>query len=256
MKWVTVIILCGFIPLYKQEENPGCNEAVCASIVSKCMLTQSCKCDNKNATCSRDCFHCLDYLYSECCVCVDMCPKPNLTDTELGQKSHVEEFSEPVPELFSALTDERDPLSRWTSFTFPVYFSLITTVSNEQVTLSPVIIEDEELPMERKLLNCTVAFLSQCMSFAKCKESCRSMGSSSCRWFHDGCCECIGSTCLNYGINEGRCLECPKESDDDDDFIDDNMNSEMVTDSEKPTLEYKNKKIDNTEEEELQKIDS
>lgn len=49
----------------------ACNEAVCASIVSKCMLTQSCKCDlNTNVTCSRDCFYCLDYLYTECCSCV------------------------------------------------------------------------------------------------------------------------------------------------------------------------------------------
>lgn len=30
------------------------------------------------------------------------------------------------------------------------------------------------------------------------------------RWFHDGCCECVGSTCLNYGINESRCTTCPE----------------------------------------------
>lgn len=34
------------------------------------------------------------------------------------------------------------------------------------------------------------------------------------RWFHDGCCECVGHTCINYGINESRCLECPGEDDD------------------------------------------
>ncbi len=34
------------------------------------------------------------------------------------------------------------------------------------------------------------------------------------RWFHDGCCECVGHTCINYGINESRCLECPGEEDD------------------------------------------
>lgn len=37
---------------------------------------------------------------------------------------------------------------------------------------------------------------------------------TSCRWFHDGCCECVGHTCINYGINESRCLECPGEEDD------------------------------------------
>lgn len=34
-------------------------------------------------------------------------------------------------------------------------------------------------------------------------------------WFHDGCCECVGSTCLNYGVNESRCLSCPETRDDD-----------------------------------------
>ena len=35
------------------------------------------------------------------------------------------------------------------------------------------------------------------------------MGASSYRWFHDGCCECVGQNCVNYGINESRCLKCP-----------------------------------------------
>lgn len=55
--------------LFIQEVN-GCNEAVCASIVSKCTLTQSCKCEMKNCTCCKECFDCLSYLYSECCSCV------------------------------------------------------------------------------------------------------------------------------------------------------------------------------------------
>lgn len=37
------------------------------------------------------------------------------------------------------------------------------------------------------------------------------------RWFHDGCCECVGSKCINYGINESRCSACPEE----DDILDD-----------------------------------
>lgn len=50
----------------------ACNEMVCASIVSKCMLTQSCKCDLKNCSCCRECRQCLNYLYTECCSCVGM----------------------------------------------------------------------------------------------------------------------------------------------------------------------------------------
>ena len=49
-------------------------------------------------------------------------------------------------------------------------------------------------------MNCTVAYMSTCMSLAKCSESCSSIGASGYRWFHEyGCCECIGHTCLNYG---------------------------------------------------------
>lgn len=36
------------------------------------------------------------------------------------------------------------------------------------------------------------------------------MGASSYRWFFDGCCECIGSTCPSRGIDESRCAECPE----------------------------------------------
>lgn len=42
------------------------------------------------------------------------------------------------------------------------------------------------------------------------------MGASSYRWFHDGCCECVGSTCVNYGINESRCTLCSEGSKEDD----------------------------------------
>lgn len=63
--FVTVFLAAiGFYSVY------GCNEAVCASIVSKCMLTQSCKCELRNCTCCKECFSCLDYLYAECCSCV------------------------------------------------------------------------------------------------------------------------------------------------------------------------------------------
>lgn len=65
-------------------------------------------------------------------------------------------------------------------------------------------------------INCTVAFMSSCMSWEKCKSNCRSMGSASYRWFHDGCCECIGETCINYGINESRCLKCPMVDDEEE----------------------------------------
>ena len=81
-------------------------------------------------------------------------------------------------------------------------------------------------------VNCTVAFMTGCNSWVKCKRSCQSMGAASYRWFHDGCCQCVGNTCLNYGLKQSKCSKCPKkkkivedEYDDygqDDDIFDEN----------------------------------
>jgi len=77
---------------------------------------------------------------------------------------------------------------------------------------------NEELhPLKPNVMtvNCTVAFMAQCISWNKCRASCQSMGATSYRWFHDGCCECVGKTCLNYGINESRCTLCSEDKGDD-----------------------------------------
>lgn len=120
-KWlVFAIILIASVVLFRPTES--CNKAICASVVSKCMLTQSCKCDLKDCSCCKECFSCLSYLYSECCSCVDMCPKPNETNNVLSKKSHIEDFHDSIPGLFKALTSDPDPLQRWLTFTFPVDF--------------------------------------------------------------------------------------------------------------------------------------
>lgn len=202
----------------------SCNEALCASVVSKCMLTQSCKCELKNCTCCRDCSSCLADLYTECCSCVELCPKNehNDSDTYLSQKSHVEDLLEPLEQLFEALTMEPDPQLRWVSYTYPAEegISIFHDIRNSMVTSQ----EDWNKVDGLTVINCTVAFMSQCMSWHKCKNSCRSMGANSYRWFHNGCCECVGKNCLNYGINESRCVKCPddreiSELQDYDDFL-------------------------------------
>lgn len=213
----------------------GCNEAVCASVVSKCMLLQACRCNlRENCSCCKECWNCLGPMYSDCCSCVGMCPKPNDTYTGLGQKSHVERL-EPFDELFRVLTNEPDLEDRWTAFEYPITFMReeddIDLDPNAPVTVtsvtaspsgsvgSPSSTGSESTPNRRKVLElkCRVAYMSQCMSWNKCKESCSSMGADSYRWFHDGCCECVGYTCVNYGIDESRCSRCPLDEDGDDD---------------------------------------
>lgn len=198
----------------------ACNEAVCASIVSKCMLTGSCKCDMTNltnCTCCKDCATCLNTLYEECCYCFKMCPKPERSWTDLAMTSEVEEFSEPEMGLFSLLTESPDEHQRWVSYTFPVdhHVSHFSHQSKEY-KIKIVAVDENQVEADagdQVTLNCTVAYLTQCRSWGKCSSACRSMGASSFRWFHNGCCECIGNTCINFGINESRCLRCSEEED-------------------------------------------
>ncbi|KOB65775.1 BMP binding protein [Operophtera brumata] len=101
----------------------ACNEAICASVVSKCMLTQSCKCDLKDCSCCKDCFNCLSYLYSECCSCV-------------------EELADGVPGLFAALTSDPDPQQRWLSITYPVDIDLCLACPGSKESVVNVLEEE------------------------------------------------------------------------------------------------------------------
>lgn len=89
--------------------------------------------------------------------------------------------------------------------------------------------------------NCTVAYMATCSSLGRCRASCQSMGAARYRWFHaQGCCECIGSTCLDFGKGEPHCLKCPAaEDEDDDENYDDVMDNEygFGTGSEDDNLE-------------------
>jgi len=227
--WLLSLVLVFLATIHQAT---ACNEAVCASIVSKCMLLQSCKCEiEPDCSCCKTCFQCLDYLYSECCSCVDMCPKPNVTVHELSKKSHVEDLTSSSPQLFQALTKETDQLNRWSIITFPIDLpsSAAFQPTDKKVTvLDAAKLQQSTLPEDSSVVtvNCTVAYIAQCMSWNKCKASCTSMGASSYRWFHDGCCECVGQQCINYGINQSRCSECPlwdEEEEEVEEYTDDEL---------------------------------
>ncbi|XP_046486890.1 twisted gastrulation protein homolog 1-like [Neodiprion pinetum] len=224
----------------------ACNQAVCGSIVSKCLLTENCKCDMKTCSCCKECFFCLSYLYDECCSCVDLCPKRNATTRNpLSTKSHVEELGEPVPGLFQALTVDPDPRERWRSFSFPVDFDVSVFETKPELIYHLAADSRHRSTLASRryativTLNCTVAYIAQCSSWNKCQITCQSMGAASYRWFHNGCCECVGDTCINYGINESRCRLCPLvnraadyEYDDygqeDDDDAEDNLEDYLL----------------------------
>ncbi|KAL4234077.1 hypothetical protein ACF0H5_005731 [Mactra antiquata] len=194
----------------------ACNQQACASLVSKCQLIKKCDCDmsdKKNCSCCNSCQLCLAQLYSECCSCVDMCPHPDPEDS-IFKTSAIEEMPDPIPELFNVLTEEEDYLQRWTTHKYPVYYDpRYDEASNRKDFVHS---ETDEITSPHSMTNCTVAFMSKCMSMKKCKQSCKSMGAAKYRWFHsEGCCQCIGNTCIDYGLNEPMCLECKADEDED-----------------------------------------
>ncbi|XP_031626994.1 protein twisted gastrulation [Contarinia nasturtii] len=215
-----VSTLAVFLLIVSVHLSQSCNEQVCASIVSKCMLTQSCKCDSKNYSCCSECFKCLGHLQLECCSCLEMCPKPTET-RNVSRQSHIEDL-EGIPGLFKALTEESDEDDdKWTTFTFPVDFQTVLVSPKDKTFKYIFVSADQNLDSSMKSReeivthNCTVVYMSQCLSSNKCKQNCESMGATSYRWFYDGCCECVGSTCINYGIKESRCAQCPESKDID-----------------------------------------
>ncbi|ESO98443.1 hypothetical protein LOTGIDRAFT_231460 [Lottia gigantea] len=209
---VTVLSILAIVLL-----SEACNEDICGPQVSKCMLIKCCECDmsdKKNCTCCNDCQVCLSKFYTECCDCVGLCAKQDPHDTP-RKTSSVEDLIDPIPDLFKVLTEQVDRLMRWTSKSYPALSEVFTKPSGNNMDTSSTfdVGKSLEKAIEEELLskqNCTVAFMSQCMSIRKCKLSCKSMGAAKYRWFHDNaCCECISSTCYDYGLNQPQCLKCP-----------------------------------------------
>ncbi|KAM8710755.1 hypothetical protein ACLKA7_017391 [Drosophila subpalustris] len=125
--------------------------------------------------------------------------QPGYGDISLmSKKSHVEDF-EGVTALFEALTSTPNDgyTYDWQVFSIPTK-------------------TDDGDKQHGVIRNCTVLYLDQCTSWNKCRRTCHKTGAASYRWFHDGCCECIGGFCSNYGINESRCSHCPEPACDED----------------------------------------
>ena len=74
MKLTLSILLIALTSTILITTVSACNEVFCASVVSKCMLTQACKCDiarsSNNCTCCADCAKCLGQHFERCCNCL------------------------------------------------------------------------------------------------------------------------------------------------------------------------------------------
>ncbi|XP_017126549.1 protein twisted gastrulation [Drosophila elegans] len=206
------LLLIGLAPGPSAASDDGCNEVVCGSVVSKCLITQSCQCKLNDCHCCKDCLNCLGELYIECCGCLDMCPKHKDSLPSLTPRSEIGDI-EGLPELFDTLTAEDD--EGWSTIRFPMRAGFKQRVQGSNPGQSP---SDSGVSAGLNTL-CTVIYVNSCIRANKCRQQCESMGASSYRWFHDGCCECVGGNCLNYGINESRCRGCPENQDPEQDQL-------------------------------------
>ncbi|CAK9297545.1 unnamed protein product [Gordionus sp. m RMFG-2023] len=191
-------------------------------LACKCMLIKSCGCDiHNNCTCCKDCYKCLQNLYTECCSCVGMCPESIADAQKRSLKSSIEDLPTSIHQLFDVLTEKEDSLHRWSMYSYPIYEDLEILTPDWQKfkkQIGTFQISEEDTPTglakdnneDANAVNCTILYMSECMSMHKCRMTCYSMGASKYRWFHDACCQCVGNTCLSYGKNESKCQNCPK----------------------------------------------
>lgn len=106
-----------------------------------------------------------------------------MSTNDLNEISHIENLDESVPELFESLTEDNDTLGRWTSFKFPVQLEFENFEFKKKIQFvkgTKVISGNDQI--DNFYANCNVAFISKCLSWAKCKSTCISMGSASYRW--------------------------------------------------------------------------
>lgn len=193
-----------------------CDMDVCEPVVSKCLHNFRCKCNFRtNTTCAKDCLDCLEEKFGKCCACVDLCPVKGT----LKHSSYVGDLDEShYDELFNVLTTADDIYGRWTSemgspskrFEHPEHGTVEMGFDkgNDLVVMHK---EDEgEMPSntidQTKWASCKVAFINRQLDLSQCRRFCRSMGANSYRWFHEtSCCECVGKSCIHYGIDKPKC---------------------------------------------------
>uniref|UniRef100_H2Y5W6 Tsg C-terminal domain-containing protein n=1 Tax=Ciona savignyi TaxID=51511 RepID=H2Y5W6_CIOSA len=132
-------------------------------------------------------------------------------------------FDKPEPRLFVALTESSVPALRCSIVRFPVSQELAAHGSRELYHrrhhdrahgdegsywdgVDAVLRRDYDVDIRGAI--CVVMYFDECMSLNDCRMNCESTGSTSYRWFHNGCCECVGPDCLNHGHMEAKCSNC------------------------------------------------
>ena len=71
MTGIRLLIIFGTIVTLLETTNltNACNEALCGSVVTKCILKDTCNCDLSTCSCCKECYVCLGDLFTTCCSC-------------------------------------------------------------------------------------------------------------------------------------------------------------------------------------------
>uniref|UniRef100_A0A6G1SFU7 Protein twisted gastrulation n=1 Tax=Aceria tosichella TaxID=561515 RepID=A0A6G1SFU7_9ACAR len=209
-----------------RPQQRHCDRDFCDDVVTKCTANRRCSGNFKHVTHRKECVDCLEEKFGKCCGCIDrLCP----ADEYQTHSSHVGDIADSsYDELFNVLTETDDIHGRWTvangsSFKLidhPELGKLRVGLDekNKRLVLSPSSNEqklgadyegdfEEDSNLDsRQPSTCVVAFINKQLGMSQCKRYCRSMGASSFRWFHEGCCECVGKSCIHYGLAQPKCL--------------------------------------------------
>ncbi|KAM8960606.1 twisted gastrulation protein homolog 1-A-like [Pelodytes ibericus] len=210
-RWNPVLLLFVAICASVIFTANGCNKALCASDVSKCLLQELCQCQVKegDCPCCQDCVLCLGSLWEQCCDCVGLCSEDKKAKRQSARRSSLEELRLSVPSLFRALSgiQEGDSNVGWIAHSLPVSEEL-----RQKSHMDHILLGDHTVAASPPLVNmsgvCTVLYFNPCMSMRRCHQSCESVGSPRYRWFHNGCCQCVGPDCYGHGSKETLCQQC------------------------------------------------
>ncbi|XP_075425172.1 twisted gastrulation protein homolog 1-like [Ascaphus truei] len=191
----------------------GCNKALCASDVSKCLLQELCQCQVTagDCPCCRECTRCLGTAWDQCCNCVGLCRKDRGAGKPPARRSSLGGLPSPVPSLFQALSgmQERDSAPAWKVEELPMSEELAQLTHTDHVLLGAHTGVSRSPPASGNVSSlCTVLYFNPCMSMSRCRQACESVGSGQYRWFHNGCCQCVGPDCHGYGSKKPACQQC------------------------------------------------
>ncbi|KXJ22116.1 twisted gastrulation protein homolog 1-A [Exaiptasia diaphana] len=173
-----------------------CNEQVCASRLSACQLMQACNCVPPDCSCCADCTNCLGSLWNSCCDCLGLCLAHLESSSPLNYV--IGDLSSSIPSLFNALSEGQNDLPA--VFTFRPHASFTPT--------QPSQVAGNRTRSGNSQQICKTAFFDNCRSLKHCKTVCNSMGAQRYRWFHNGCCQCVGHYCVDYGETKPLCKNC------------------------------------------------